>query len=312
MRDSRTPTTPTTPTTPARSAFVPDPEMISSYLRRLGLDDQGEPSIEALRSLCRAHVERIPYEVLDIQAGRATSVEPRETVSRVLRGRGGYCVQLNSAFCTLLEALGYTVSWHRAGVQTSAALPPPGAAFAPHLAPVVELEGERWLADVGLGDGLLEPIPLRSGSYTQGLFTFSIAPSQVEPGGWRFEHDPRGSVAGMDVAMPRAGVADFARWHSYLATSAQSRLVRTFLVMRRDERGADILTGCMLRRVEATGKTVRELATSGEWLGALTEVFGLALTDFDDQERTALWLKVRSAHEAWLAAKARKAATAPD
>jgi arylamine N-acetyltransferase len=289
----------------SQNGFQPSPDDIAAYLRRLGVDHPGVPSLSALRALHRAHVDRVPYEALDIQVGRPTSVHPREAISRILRGRGGYCVQLNSAFSTLLAALGYDVTWRPAGVQVSASSPPPGTTHAPHLAPTVALDGEEWLADIGLGDALIEPLPLRSGVYRQGVFTFRLAPSRTEPGGWRFNHDPRGSVAGMDVAMSSAGVADFERWHDYLATAPESRLVRTVMVMRRDEAGADSLTGCMLRRVDATGKTVRELTTADDWYGALADVFDLTLEEIGETERAALWSGVRAAHEAWLAAKAR-------
>jgi arylamine N-acetyltransferase len=282
---------------------------VVGYLNRLRIDDPGEPSVAALSALHRAHVERVPYEVLDVQLGRPTTVDPADSLARVLRRRGGYCVQLNGAFSALLTALGYHVSWHRAGVHAGAALPPvSSAAPAPHLALTVEFDGETWLVDVGLGDGLHEPLPLRSGTYRQGPFAFHLGPSRVDAGGWRFDHDPRGSIAGIDVTLAPAGRDDFAEWHPYLSTSAESRLVRTAAVMRRDADGADSLVGCMLRRVHGAGKTVREIATSDDWFGALADVFDLPLADLDTGERARLWAKVRAAHEAWLAAKTRAAA----
>jgi N-hydroxyarylamine O-acetyltransferase len=285
------------------------PAIVASYLKRLRIDDPGELSVSALNALHRAHVERVPYEVLDIQLGRPTTADPRDALARVLRRRGGYCVQLNGAFSGLLAALGYRVAWHRAGVHAGAASPPVSAvAPAPHLALTVELEGEQWLVDVGLGDGLHEPLPLRTGTYRQGPFTFHLGPSQVDAGGWRFDHDPRGSIAGIDVTLAPAGRDDFAEWHPYLSTSPESRLVRTVAVMRRDAEGADSLVGCMLRRVDGAGKTGREIATSADWYGALADVFDLPLTDIDAPERAALWARVRAAHESWLAAKARAAA----
>lgn len=281
---------------------------VSAYLDRLGVDHPGEPSIDALRALHRAHVERVPYEVLDIQLGRPTTVEPLDSVDRVLRGRGGYCVQLNGAFSTLLAALGYDVTWHRAGVQAGTSPPVSASDPSPHLALTVRLDGEAWLVDIGLGDGLHDPLPLLTGAHRHGPMGFRLAPSTVDPGGWRFDHDPRGSITGMDFTMSTATTADFAQWHPYLSTSPESRLVRALAVMRRDATGVDALTGCMLRRTDADGRTVRELATSDEWYGALAEVFGLRLTEIGADERAALWAKVRGAHEAWLASKARAAA----
>jgi arylamine N-acetyltransferase len=282
-----------------------DNETVARYLRRLGVDDPGAPSADALRALHRAHVERVPYEVLDIQLGRTSTVEPADNVARVLRGRGGYCVQINGAFATLLTALGYDVTWHGALVQAGVTPPAPGLPSAPHLAATVELDGETWLIDPGFGDGLHDPVPLRVGRYRQGPFTMGISRSQVKPGGWRFDHDPLGSITGVDFSMARASQEDFAEWHHALCTSPASRLVRTATVMRRDADTIDNLVGCMLRRVDSGGRTVRELTTADDWYGALADVFGLRLDDVDEGERRQLWAKVRGAHEAWLASKAK-------
>ncbi len=282
-------------------------ELITAYLKRLGVDHQGEPSLAGLRALHRAHVERVPYEVLEIQLGRPTTVDPQDVIPRILQGRGGYCVQLNSAFATLLSALGYRVTWHRAWVQTGATPLPPGVPSAPHLATTVEIEGQLWLVDVGLGDGLHDPLPLRAGSYRQGPFTFRMSPSQTEVGGWRFDHDLRGSIAGLDFSLSPAVQDDFATWHPFLSTSPESRLVRTVTVMRRDAVSTDSLVGCMLRRFDGAGKTVRELTTAQEWYAALADVFGLDLPDVDAGERAALWARVHSVHQAWLSARAQRA-----
>ncbi|MEO6503646.1 MAG: arylamine N-acetyltransferase [Jatrophihabitantaceae bacterium] len=279
-------------------------EGIACYLRRLDIADPGKPSVEALFALHRAHVERIPYEVIDIQLRRWTSVQPHHAVNRILRGRGGYCVQLNTAFSVLLAALGYQVTRHAAGVQASAGMPAANADVAPHMALSVECGGDRWLVDVGLGDGLHEPLPARPGAHRQGPFSYRLSRSETEPGGLRLDHDPRGSVTGIDIRMSPSRQQEFRRWHHYLVSSPQSRLVRALTVMRRDAVSIDTLTGCLLRHVDSTGRTTLELRTQGEWLDALAEVFALDLTDLDSEERDALWTRVRAAHELWLARKA--------
>lgn len=279
-------------------------EGIAGYLRRLGISDPGRPSPAGLFELHRAHVERIPYEVLDIQLNRWTSVQPHHAVERILRGRGGYCVQLNTAFSVLLAALGYQVSRHAAGVQASSRMPAVTADIAPHLALSVQLEGERWLVDVGLGDGLHEPLPARPGSYQQGPFSYRLSRSGTESGGLRLDHDPRGSLTGIDIRLAPARQREFHRWHHYLVSSPESRLVRALTVMRRNADSIDALTGCLLRHVDGTGRTVRELDDRSEWQDALTDVFGIRLGDLDPAALDALWARVRIAHELWLERKA--------
>jgi N-hydroxyarylamine O-acetyltransferase len=274
---------------------------VAGYLRRLGIDDPGPPSAANLDRLHRAHVERIPYENIEIQLGCPTTVDPRESAARIVeRTRGGYCYHLNGAFSLLLHELGYDVTWHKGGVQNRSE-PAPVGATGNHLALTVQQlptednpEG-RWLVDAGLGDAQHAPLPLRPGRYRQGPFTYELHPSTAEPGGWRFEHDPRGSFIGMDFRPTTATQDDFQERHTYLSTSPNSPFVRTCAVQRRDATGVDALTGCVLKRLPEDTTTI--LDTQHDWFEALNDIFGLPLDDID---KPALWRRVAAAHEAWL------------
>lgn len=90
---------------------------VDGYLAVLGVPRPQAPSAGALRALHRAHVERVPYENLDIHLGRPTGIDAAGCVDRIVRGRGGYCFHLNGAFAALLTALGYEVALHRAGCR---------------------------------------------------------------------------------------------------------------------------------------------------------------------------------------------------
>jgi N-hydroxyarylamine O-acetyltransferase len=286
---------------------------LDGYLRRLAIPEPGPPSVQALRELHAAHVERIPYEAIEIQLGRPTTLDPYDSADRIVaRHRGGYCYHLNGAFSVVLDALGYDVVWHRGGVQNRSD-PAPVGAIGNHLALTVHglpddtcPEGV-WLADVGLGDALHDPLPLRAGRYRQGPFTYELSRSGVEPGGWRLDHDARGSFAGMDFRPDHATTADFEQRHEYLSTSPESMFVRTCSVQRRDATGVDALTGCVLKRIGRNPPAPRTLETSGEWFGALADVFDLPLTDLTKHQRDGLWARVRDAHERWLAQYSRYA-----
>ena len=73
-----------------------------AYLRRLGIDARPGASVESLRALHRAHVERIPYDNLSIQLDRPDDV-PSSPQRAADGGRLGYCFQQNTAFEALLE-----------------------------------------------------------------------------------------------------------------------------------------------------------------------------------------------------------------
>ncbi|GLV84500.1 arylamine N-acetyltransferase [Streptomyces lavendulae subsp. lavendulae] len=276
---------------------------VDGYLAVLEVGRPAAPTAEALWALHRAQVERVSYENLDIQLGRPTGIGAEESVARIVRGRGGYCFHLNGAFGALLDALGYDVTRHRAGVQNGPG--DPAGATGNHLALTVRLDGGHWLVDTGLGDGLYEPLPLREGTYTQGPFTYGMAPSTAVPGGWRFTHDPRGAFTGMDFAPGPAELSSFAAEHVRLSTSPDSGFVRVLTAHRRDAGGVDVLRGCVLRRIDAGGTRERTIDSAEDWYGVLAGVFRLDLTGVDAPARAELWHRVHTAHREWEAARRR-------
>ncbi|MEV0270793.1 arylamine N-acetyltransferase [Hamadaea sp. NPDC050747] len=275
--------------------------MIEAYLDRLGVRPT-EPSIAELTALHRAHVERIPYENIEIYRGRPPGIDPAESLGWMGRGRGGYCYQLNGAFATLLAHLGYAVTWHVGGVHT--AVEPVGAT-GNHLAltvsglPSPECPEGVWFVDAGLGDALHDPLPLRAGTYRQGPFEYALEPSKIVEGGWHFAHAADSSFAGMDFGPVADGVQTFAANHAHLSTSPESGFTRVLTVQRRTADGVDILRGCQVIRRDAAGKTVRDVAGQAEWLAELDR-FGLRLEGID---LNTLWAKVLADHEAWSASQ---------
>ncbi|MEC3982335.1 arylamine N-acetyltransferase family protein [Amycolatopsis sp. H20-H5] len=272
---------------------------VHAYLARLGLDR--EPTgVTALHRLHAAHVERVPYEALEVQLGRVTTLEPADSLARILRGRGGYCFHLNGAFSALLAELGYQVTRHHGGVQANAG-DTPGADLG-HLALTVSGvpgdDGPGWLVDVGLGDGIHLPLPLREGTYEQGPFTYRLGPSEVEPGGWRFDHDTTGSFVRMDFRPGTAAIPDFTTKHHELSTSPRSGFVRVSVLQRRDADGVDTLRALTLGRTPGA-KTVLE--RPADWEAAIRDVFGIPLTEFTPAERERLFRQAAAQHEAHLA-----------
>eukprot|EP01113_Clastostelium_recurvatum_P043711 TRINITY_DN7275_c0_g1_i5.p1 TRINITY_DN7275_c0_g1~~TRINITY_DN7275_c0_g1_i5.p1 ORF type:complete len:302 (+),score=38.65 TRINITY_DN7275_c0_g1_i5:378-1283(+) len=90
------------------------PEQVSSYLHRLGLDhhDVCDVSLATLTLLMRRHLSVVPWENLDIHYSQShrLSVNPGDVHHNVVeRKRGGYCMQNNTGFCTLLRSLGFKV-----------------------------------------------------------------------------------------------------------------------------------------------------------------------------------------------------------
>ena len=281
---------------------------VSDYLARIGASEAAPPSVEALADLQARHLERVVFENLEIQRGRPTTVDYGESAERIVKGgRGGYCFHLNGAFGLLLEALGYEVSRRRGTVQ-----PPPETAPGRVLNHLVVLvhglptsanpEG-TWWTEVGFGDGPIRPLALRAGSAEDPPHTYALEPSPVYAGGWRMlQEDADGVGVGIiDVDTEAPPEAELAAAHERLATSPESRFVRTATCQRRDARGVDVLRARTLSRVERDSTRTTLLADEGEWFAALADVFGMPLPDVDAAERRALWQRVCAQHEAWAA-----------
>ena len=279
---------------------LPDP-LAHAYLGLLGVEaEPGSVDADVLGALQRAHLERVPYETLDLVRGAPPPIDPVLCARRVVAGRGGYCFHLNGAFCALLEWLGVDVTRRVAGVQRWDAASPPGATGT-HLVLTVRLRDDVvLLVDVGLGDGPLVPLPLVAGLHEVVGFAYRLRPSECVDGGWRFDHDPRGAVAGFDFAPEAAADGAFDRVHAHLSTD--SRFSRIVTVQRRLERRIDILRGCVYTELDASGRRSVDVTDEGAWWAMVLDHFGLAYDDLDGAERDVLWHSVRAAHEAWDAA----------
>jgi N-hydroxyarylamine O-acetyltransferase len=123
--------------------------MLQTYLHRIGINRPGEPSLDLLRRLQRAHVQTVPYENLDVLAGRSVSLDPADLFEKIVVGRrGGFCFELNTAFGWLLTELGFHHEFRlgRVWLRDPETVPPRN-----HGTNVVRLDGREFIADVGFG-----------------------------------------------------------------------------------------------------------------------------------------------------------------
>ncbi len=130
---------------------------IAAYLERIHYHGPTASTAETLCELHRAHMLAVPFENLDIHLGREIVLDEQRLYDKVVgQRRGGFCYELNGAFGGLLRELGFNVKKLAAGVARA------DGSFGPlfdHMALLIELD-ERWLADVGFGDGFREPLRL--------------------------------------------------------------------------------------------------------------------------------------------------------
>ena len=284
----------------------PDPRAdVDGYLARLGLDRPSRPDAQWLFAAHRAHISRVPYENLEIQLKRPTTVDPVEAIARIARGRGGYCFHLNGALGTLLACLGYDVTRHLGQVRGVDADQDAPELTINHQVLTVRCAGgeyPQYFVDCGLGDAPFEPLPLRAGVSVQGPFSYRLEPWAQREGGWRFVHDPRAeSFPSMVFAPEPVEFSAFAQAHQHLSTSPDSGFVQAAVVGRRTAQALEVLRGRVFVRNDGVQVTKEPIDTRAQWYELLADVFGLTLPEIDTAARERLWQRVSRAHEQWLA-----------
>jgi len=127
--------------------FSPD---LAAYFERIGYAGPREPTLATLNGIVACHVERIPFENLDVLLGREIILEPAAVEQKLVRGgRGGYCFEQNSLLLHVLGALGFSVTPLSARVRVQR--PRDFTPTRTHLLLRVDIDGASFLADVGVG-----------------------------------------------------------------------------------------------------------------------------------------------------------------
>lgn len=260
-------------------------------LARLGVDAPVQADLPTLLRLHRAWRTRVPYENVDIQLGRPIHLDPEALLDKFgRRRRGGFCFEMNGALALLLRSTGFTVDVVEAGVLRESR---GDEAWGNHVALLVTIDGERWLADTGIGDAFLEPLPLCPGDHRQGALTYRI--ERLDATTWRVHHHPGGSVASYDLRTRPRALADFADRCRYLATSPDSAFVRV-LVAQHHRDGHEL---ALRSRIVGTRGEQRVLRTVEEFAEALDR-FRIPVTDLGADAVRMLWDRTESQYATWL------------
>lgn len=137
--------------------FQPD---LTAYFARIGYAGAHEPTRAVLHALTLHHATSIPFENLDVLAGRGVSLAPGAIFQKLVHDRrGGYCFEQNNLLLLVLRALGYRVT--PVGARVRLQLPREATPARTHLFLRVHLPEGDWLTDVGLGGASLTgAIPL--------------------------------------------------------------------------------------------------------------------------------------------------------
>lgn len=259
---------------------------VDAYLQRIGYSGRLQPVHSVLEALHLAHATRIPFENLDILLQRPIRLDLASLQAKLVTGgRGGYCFEQNLLFSAVLQRLGFSVTQLAARVLYRSRRKVPRT----HIVLKVDVEGGRWLADVGFGlEGLLLPLPFASGRETrQFAWTYRALEANGE---WLLQSLRDGTWLDLySFFLTPCLAVDFEPANHYMSTHPDSRFVQTLTVQLPTPEARHMLRNREL--VLDRGATVirRVLADDDELLAVLAEVFGLrfpAGTRFGYREET--------------------------
>lgn len=248
---------------------------LDDYLARIGYAGNPDPTEKALYAMHRAHVAAIPFENLDIPLGRGVSTDLGAVQAKLVgRRRGGYCYEHGLLFAAVLDRVGYSVTRLLARVGDDPARPRPRS----HMTLHVRAGDRQWLADVGFGAGLLEPLPWGdTGPHSQGCWTYRLVPRGERA--WQMA-ERRGTawqpLYGFTEEPQHLSDIEVANY--FTSTHPSSPFTGQLVVMRKSDDGHLRLRGRQLTSVRCDGSASERELPDAEVARALREEFALPLT----------------------------------
>jgi N-hydroxyarylamine O-acetyltransferase len=243
---------------------------LQAYLDRVGFEGAPRPDLDTLARLHRGHLLHIPYENLDVLLGARLDFDPARIFDKlVTRCRGGWCYEMNGLLAWALEEIGFKVT-RLAGAVWRERIGE--SVVGNHLVLLVDLD-TRYVADVGFGDGLFEPVPLRAGEIAQRGFVSRL--ERIDGGWWRYHNHQHGGAPSFDFRETPADADVLAERCRYLQTDAGSPFTQNSVIQRHAPDGVEVMRNSIRLSVRPSGVDVRFIFSAADYVRELRETFGV-------------------------------------
>ena len=259
-------------------------DQLEAYLARIGVARPDCLDIRSLSKLHRAHLMSFTWEALDAFMGWPSAIAPAAAFAKMVTGRrGGWCYEMNGLFGAALAALGFRVTRLCGGVDREKL---GDIAIGNHLTLRVDLD-RPYLAEVGVADAIVEPVPLAVGPVSQRGFHFSIVPVD---GGWlRFNNHVRGIARSFDFRPEHSDEAAMAATHGWLMRDPASPITGALAVLRHTADGYVALQNDCLRHVTASSLREQRITSADH----LADTFGTVF-DLDIPRPEQVWERLQA------------------
>jgi N-hydroxyarylamine O-acetyltransferase len=249
---------------------------LQDYFARIGYQGQPSADIATLNALMRCQLFSVPFENLDVQAGKLVSMTPEDIVEKIVyQQRGGYCYEVNGLFAIALQALGFDY-------QLVAARPMfyPVRRPKTHMAIVVQLGQQAWLCDLGFGSyGLRAPMALDvlDSEVMQDNDCFMLTATAPDAFLLKARVEEKWQQQ-FEFNLSRWEFLDFYPANYMNSTHPDAIFVQKLLVVLHTPTGRHILFGNTLKTI-TNGVVEKRFLSAEERSGVLKKVFGLTTTD---------------------------------
>jgi arylamine N-acetyltransferase len=280
-------------------------DQVSRYFARLGIpedkrqfnvaDLKDDDALGYLALLQKHHLAEIPFENLTLHYSthRQISIHPEELFKKIIadnNGRGGYCMENNCLFGTLLLTLGFTIYSVGARVYL-------GGSWTgwSHMANLITIGDTKYHVDVAFGsDGPVVPMPLdRSGTIQPHIspaaarLQWRNIPGNNDPNQrlWVYEHR-RDEDSEWDIKYCYTELefqpGDYSIMNYYTSTSHKIFFTRDIIIDKKlldkdaEYAGSLILNNNTIkRRIHGVKEWEMKFETETERLDAIEEHFGI-------------------------------------
>jgi N-hydroxyarylamine O-acetyltransferase len=246
--------------------------VLQEYFDRINFSGDAKADIATVTEMMRCQLFSVPFENLDVQAGKIVSLVPEDIVDKIIvRNRGGYCFEVNGLFAMALQALGIPYQFVAARPMMYPVRKPKT-----HMAVVVQADDKEWLCDLGFGSyGIRAPMSLNllDADIKQDFDTFKLSKSNereyllqaLVEGNWADQFT-------FDLS-PQEWI-DFAPANHFSSTHPDAIFVQKLVVVLHNPKGRVSLSDDMLKTV-TEGRVEKQTIRPEDTASILNSRFGL-------------------------------------
>ncbi|MEI7708255.1 MAG: arylamine N-acetyltransferase [Chlorobium sp.] len=246
--------------------------ILENYFRRIAYNGKTQKDISTVSEIMWCQLFSVPFENLDVQAGKIVSLVPEEIVEKILvRNRGGYCYEVNGLFAMALEELGVPYIFVAARPMIYPVRRPKT-----HMAIVAEIDGEKWLIDLGFGsNSIRKPMRLDVTDVEVMQDTDRFMLSITEESKYRLKAFVEGEwVDQYEFDLYPQEWIDFVPANHLNSTHPDTIFVKKLIVVLQNPTGKVVLMGDTLKTI-SNGVTTKEFVSPENRAAILSTHFGL-------------------------------------